>query len=236
MRIAVKPTKRKSWPGLFSRGETLKRLVLAVFVLRTLCVSAGFAQNLTICFTVSETGTLAVDSLEQYRGFELWRDQVNAVGGIKAGGKTYLIHFISYDDESNIKRVEQLYSHMILEDNANFLFSPYSTNLTATAAGVTEQYGKIMLTTGAADGETYKRGNYYLFQMFSFSPATEYLKGALDALKTKDPKAALAFVYEDSSFPVSVVNSARAYAQQLGFDVTFSEAYPPNTSDFGCFL
>ena len=27
MRIAVKPTKRKSWLGLFGRGETLKRLV-----------------------------------------------------------------------------------------------------------------------------------------------------------------------------------------------------------------
>ena len=230
MRIAVKPTKWESWLGLFGEGETLKRLVLAVFVLFTLCVSRGFAQKLTIGFTVSKTGALAVDSLEQYRGFELWRDQVSAVGGIKAGGKTYKVQFISYDDESNTKRVEQLYSHMILEDKADFLFSPYSTNLTAAAAGVTEQYGKIMLTTGAADGETYKRGNYYLFQMFS--PATEYLKGALDALKTKDPKAALAFVYEDSSFPVSVVDSARAYAQQLGFDVAFSEAYPPDTADF----
>ena len=32
---------------------------------------------------------------------------------------------------------------------------------------MTEQYGKIMLTTGAAEEKTYKLGNKYLFQMFA---------------------------------------------------------------------
>ena len=39
--------------------------------------------------------------------------------------------------------------------------------MTATAAVVTEQYGKIMLTTGAAEEKTYTLGNQYLFQMFA---------------------------------------------------------------------
>ena len=68
------------------------------------------------------------------RGFELWRDQVNAAGGIKAGGKTYKINFVSYDDESQNTRVQQLYTRLISEDNAQFLFSPYSSGLVATAA------------------------------------------------------------------------------------------------------
>jgi branched-chain amino acid transport system substrate-binding protein len=212
----------------------VKRFGLAVFVLVAFCATASFAQNITIGFTVSKTGSLNVDSLEQYRGFELWRDQVNAAGGIKAGGKSYKIQFASYDDESNTKRVQQLYSRMILQDNADFLFSPYSSSLTATAAVVTEQYGKIMLTTGAAEGKTYTLGNHYLFQMFA--PATDYLKGVLDALKTKDPKAPVAFVYEDSSFSVAVVNAAKDYAKQLGLNVAFSEAYAPGTTDFSAII
>ena len=99
---------------------------------------------------------------------------------------------------------------------------------------MTEQYDKIMLTTGAAEGKTYTLGNHYLFQMFT--PGAEYLKGVLDMLKTKDPKAAVAFVYEDSSFSVAVVNPAKAYAQQLGFNVAFSEAYAPNTTDFSAII
>ncbi len=212
----------------------MKRLVLPILLVVALFVTTGFAQNLTLGFTVSNTGALNVDSVEQLHGFELWRDQVNAAGGIKAGGKSYKVQFVSYDDESNSKRVQQLYSRMILQDKADFLFSPYSSSLTATAAIVTEQYEKIMLTTGAAEGKTYTLGNHYLFQMFT--PGAEYLKGVLDMLKTKDPKAAVAFVYEDSSFSVAVVNPAKAYAQQLGFNVAFSEAYAPNTTDFSAII
>ncbi len=193
----------------------MKRLVVAVLALVSLPVTCGFAQTINIGFTVSKTGALNVDSLEQYRGFELWRDQVNAAGGIKAGGKNYKVQFVgNYDDESNVKRVQQLYTRMILQDNADFLFSPYSSSLTATAAIVTEQYGKIMLTSGSAEGKTYTLGNHYLFQMFA--PATEYLKGVLDMLKAKDPKATVAFVYEDASFSVAVVNSGQGVCAAVG--------------------
>jgi branched-chain amino acid transport system substrate-binding protein len=212
----------------------VNRLSLPLFILLSLLVTTGFAQNITIGMTVSKTGSMNVDSLEQSRGFELWRDQVNAAGGIKAGGKSYKVQFVSYDDESNVKRVQQLYSRMILQDNADFLFSPYSSSLTATAAIVTEQYGKIMLTTGAAEGKTYTLGNHYLFQMFA--PGAEYLKGALDMLKAKDPKATVAFVYEDASFSNSVVDPAKAYAQQIGMNVVFSERYAPNTTDFSALI
>ena len=212
----------------------MKRLILIALSAVVLFTLSAWSQTLTIGFTVSKTGSLTVDSVEQYRGFELWRDHVNAAGGIKAGGKSYQIKFASYDDESNSKRVQQLYTRLILEDKADFLFSPYSSGLTATAAVVTEQNGKVMLTTGAAEEKTYKLGNHLLFQMFA--PATEYLKVAIDALKSKDPKASIAFVYEDNAFSVAVVNPAKAYAQQQGFNVAFTEAYAPGTTDFGAIL
>jgi branched-chain amino acid transport system substrate-binding protein len=207
---------------------------LTVLVLFLLLAAFGYAQQITVGFTVSKTGSLTVDSMEQYRGFELWRDQVNSAGGIKAGGKQYKVQLVSYDDESNSKRVQQLYSRLILQDKSDFLFSPYSSGLTATAAIVTEQFGKIMITTGAAEDKTYKLGNKYLYQMFA--PAPEYLKSALDALKSKNPKAAVAFVYADDAFSTAVVNPAKTYAQQNGFNVVFSEAYSPDTTDFGPIL
>src|SRR5271166_5229262 len=69
-----------------------------------------------------------------------------------------------------------------------------------------------------------------------FAPAPQYLTVALDALKAKDPKATVAFVYEDASFSVSVVTPAKAYAQQLGFNVVFTEAYAQNTTDFSAII
>jgi branched-chain amino acid transport system substrate-binding protein len=203
---------------------------IAVTALAMLFLASASAQTITIGFTVSRTGSLNVDSLEQLRGVELWRDQANAAGGIKADGKSYQVKFVNYDDESNSQRVQQLYTRMILQDKALFLLSPYSSGLTATAAIVSEQNGKIMITTGAAEGKTYTLGNKYLFQMFT--PANEYLTSALDVLKAKDANIRLALVYSDDSFSNAVANAAKAYAQKIGLNIVFAEAYAPDTTDF----
>ena len=81
-----------------------------------LCLSSpALAEDtITIGFTVSQTGKLNNDSTAQMRGFELWRDEVNAAGGIKAGGKQYKVNFVSYDDESQNTRVQQLYTRLIV--------------------------------------------------------------------------------------------------------------------------
>ncbi|MGA2991993.1 MAG: amino acid ABC transporter substrate-binding protein [Candidatus Korobacteraceae bacterium] len=205
--------------------------VAAVLFLALALVASGSAQTVTVGFTVSRTGSLNVDSLEQLRGFELWRDHANAAGGIKAGGKNYQVKFVNYDDESNPQRVQQLYTRLILQDKADFLLSPYSSGLAATAAVVSEQNGRIMITTGAAEAKTYTLGNKYLFQMFS--PADQYLASALDVLKAKDPNSRVALVYSDDAFSTAVASAARAYAQKLGLKLVVDEAYAPNTTDFG---
>ncbi len=189
------------------------------------------AQTLTIGFTTSETGKLNADSKPQLLGFELWRDQVNANGGIKVGGASYKVALKYYDDQSSASRVQQLYSRLILQDNADFLFSPYSSGLTATAAVVSEQFSKIMITTGAAEGKTYTLGNKSLFQLYT--PAKDYLKSALDVIKANSPNARIALTYSNNGFSTAVANGALASAKSMGLNVVFDEAYATDTTDFG---
>ena len=123
-----------------------RRLAVIAAAAALLSSSSVLAADdvLTIGFTVSRTGKLNNDSTAQMRGFELWRDELNDKGGISVGGKQYKINFVSYDDESVNARVQQLYTRLINQDKAQFLFSPYSSGLVATAAIVSEQYGRIM--------------------------------------------------------------------------------------------
>jgi ABC-type branched-subunit amino acid transport system substrate-binding protein len=44
---------------------------------------ANDENTLTIGMTLSQTGSLNVDSVAQQRGADMWRDEVNAAGGIK---------------------------------------------------------------------------------------------------------------------------------------------------------
>lgn len=188
-------------------------------------------DTVTIGFTVSQTGALNNDSTAQMRGIELWRDEVNAAGGIKAGSKQYRINLVSYDDESQNVRVQQLYTRLITQDRAQFLFSPYSSGLVATAAIISEQYGRVMLTTGGAEEKTYQLGNRNLFQLYS--PAGQYLTGALAALREKNPKAQAAFVYEDDPFSKAVAQVTRDLAKRQGLSIVLDESYSPSTTDFG---
>src|ERR1022692_1352563 len=171
----------------------MKMYQLGVIAAAALCLNPpALAEDfITIGFTASQSGKLNNDSTAQMRGFELWRDEVNAAGGIKVGGKQYKINFVTYDDESQNTRVQQLYTRIIVQDKAQFLFSPYSSGLVATAAVVSEQYDRVMITTGGAEEKPHRLGNKNLFQLYS--PASQYLAGSLAALKEKNPKAQVAF-------------------------------------------
>jgi len=210
----------------------MKKVALAAAVTMLLAGSAFAAgdDTVTIGMTVSQTGALNVDSVAQLKGAEYWRDEVNAAGGIKAGNKRYKVRFVEYDDQSQGGRVQQLYTRLIVQDKAQFLFGPYSSGLTATAAVISEQYGRIMLIGGGAEGKTYQLGNKYLFQCIT--PADYYLTGAIQALKERNAHAKVAFVYSDDPFSKAVVAAARTQAVQAGFTVALDESYAPSTTDF----
>jgi branched-chain amino acid transport system substrate-binding protein len=208
----------------------MHRLFLPIAAALSLGTAAFAQETLTIGFTASQTGRLNNDSTAQMRGIELWHDEVNAAGGIKAGGKTYKVNLVSYDDESANTRVQQLYTRLIVQDKAHFLFSPYSSGLAATAAIISEQYGKVMITTGAAEEKTYRLGNKNLFQLYS--GAAQYLAGAVAALKMKNPAAHIAFVYEDDPFSKAVAQATRELAKNVGLTLALDESYAGSTTDF----
>jgi branched-chain amino acid transport system substrate-binding protein len=202
----------------------MKRFSLISFCLGAAVTAAAFAapafvtpasaeDTITIGFTASQTGPLNVDSLGQQRGYEFWRDEVNAAGGIKAGGKSYQVKFVSYDDQSVGGRVQQLYTRLVNQDRAQFLFGPYSSGLSAPAAVISEQYGKIMVVSGGAEEKPYQLGNKYLFMVIT--SASHYLSGAVEALKSKNPHAKIAIVYSDDPFSKTVLNAAKQQAEAV---------------------
>lgn len=197
--------------------------------------SAG-AKKLVIGFTASQTGAQNVASKKQTEGLQLWLDDVTKAGGIKLKDGTALMpEMKSYDDESKTDRVQALYTKLIQEDKVDFLISPYSSGLAKAAAVVSEQNGKVMVTTGAADDATMEQGFKNVYQLYT--PASRYLLGAVDMLKKIDPSAKkLAIVFEKDSFSTSVAQAVQPYAKEQGFEVVMYEGYDTGTNDFAPFI
>ena len=180
---------------------------------------------MVIGFTASQTGNYNVESTRQVNGLNLWLNQVNDAGGITlSDGTVVKFDTVFYDDESNTDRVQELYTRLATDDNADFLISPYSSGLTDASAVIAEQYGKIMITTGAASDSTYKKGYSLVFQ--TYTPASRYLTGALDLLASLDDSAKkIAIVHENDKFSTDVSNALNDYALSLGYDVVLFEGY-----------
>jgi ABC-type branched-subunit amino acid transport system substrate-binding protein len=192
--------------------------------------------QVTIGFTVSNTGSLNVESTRQTNGLHLWMSQINDAGGIRLRDGT-VAKFQSkyYDDQSTKTSVQQLYTRLATKDNATFLISPYSSGLTDAAAVIAEQYGKIMITTGAASDSTYKRGFSLVYQ--AYTPSSKYLTGAVDLLKATDPSAKrIAILHENDKFSTDVCNAVKDYAEEQGYEVAFFEGYDTGTTDFAPFI
>lgn len=189
-------------------------------------------ETVVIGFTSSLTGTQEVSSKRQVNGFLLWMNQVNEAGGVKlSDGTTVKFDYKTYDDESNGERVQELYTRLINEDNADFLISPYSSGLTSAASIVAEQNGKVLITTGAADDATYKTGNTSLFQLYT--PASLYMSSTVDMLKQLDPEAKIALVHESDKFSTSVAEGIKPYLEANNFEIVLEEGYASETTDFG---
>jgi branched-chain amino acid transport system substrate-binding protein len=183
-------------------------------------------------FTSSLTGSQEVSSKRQVNGFTLWMKQVNEAGGVKlSDGTVVKFDFKTYDDESNAERVQELYTRLISEDNADFLISPYSSGLTSAASIVAEQNGKVMITAGAADDSAYKTGNTSLFQLYT--PGSLYMVSTVDMLKELDPGAKVALVHESDKFSTGVAEGIKPYLEANGFEIVLEEGYASDTADFG---
>jgi branched-chain amino acid transport system substrate-binding protein len=189
-------------------------------------------ETVTIGFTSSLTGNQEVSSKRQVNGFTLWLDEINFAGGIKlSDGTVVKFDYVTYDDESSTERVQELYTRLITEDDADFLISPYSSGLTSAASIVAEQNGKVMLTIGAAEDAAYKTGNTGLFQLYT--PGSLYMSSTVDMLKELDPSAKIALVYESDKFSTSVIEGIQPYLDEQGFEIVLEEGYASDTTDFG---
>ncbi|TXG78989.1 MAG: hypothetical protein E6R14_11965 [Thermomicrobiales bacterium] len=194
--------------------------------------SAGGEKMVTIGYTSSLTGKLNVESTRQTNGLNLWMNQVNDAGGIKlADGTTVKFQSKFYDDESSGDRVQELYTKLATEDNADFLISPYSSGLTASASVIAEQYQKPMITTGAASDSNYTQGYTLVYQ--AYTPASKYLTGAADMIAAGSPDLKkIAIVHENDKFSTDVATALQSYAEGKGYEIVLFEGYDSGTTDF----
>ena len=156
-------------------------------------------------------------------------------GAFKVGGKTYTVALKYYDDETKPERTAQLIEKLINEDKVNLLLGPYGSSPTGTAAPIAERYKIPMVEANGAAESVFSKGYKYSFMILS--PAKLYLRGIIDAVRSKDPTVkTVAILGENESFSKEVAQGAAEYAKEKGMEVVYDELYPSNAQDVSALL
>ena len=89
-------------------------LVLVIALALSLPVQAKVVGNKIILGSaISFTGKYSSNGIHASNGYNLGIKRVNEMGGVKVGGKTYLLEVKYYDDESTPARGAQLAERLI---------------------------------------------------------------------------------------------------------------------------
>jgi branched-chain amino acid transport system substrate-binding protein len=90
---------------------------------------ARAAEPIKIGFSMPLTGGLAGGGKSVILAFELWKEDINAKGGL-IGRPVELVY---YDDQSTPSQVPGIYSKLLDIDKVDFVISSYATNQIAPA-------------------------------------------------------------------------------------------------------
>jgi branched-chain amino acid transport system substrate-binding protein len=84
-------------------------------------VSFGAAKTVKIGFLAPLTGEVAAWGLPGLYGCEIWAERVNAAGGVKIGGESHMVEFVSYDNEYAPDKARAGAQKLINEDGVKFI-------------------------------------------------------------------------------------------------------------------
>ena len=215
-----------------SAGVTRRNFVTAAMALSAGIPAGVKAQGapIRIGLSMAQTGPLGGGGKAGLLGLQMWRDDVNARGGI-IGRK---VEMIVYDDQSNPSLVPGIYAKLLDVDKVDLLIAPYSTNLTAPIMPMVKQRGLLLM--GNYSFEVNERLQHDMW--FNNSPLTDsvaFSSGYFEIGRKLGAKT-VAFLAADAEFAQNLATGARNLAVHSGLKVVYDQRYPPNTADFSSMI
>jgi len=179
-----------------------------------------------IGMSMPQTGGLAGGGKASLLGIEIWRDDINAKGGL-LGRK---IELVVYDDKSSASETPAIYSKLLDVDKVDLLFAPYATVPTAPIMPLVKQRGLLLIGNFSFQVNSKVHHDMW-FNNAPWGPADSWAGAFLDLAQKAGGKS-MALLAADQEFAQNLALTARDVAKKRNLSMVFDQSYPPNTVEF----
>jgi branched-chain amino acid transport system substrate-binding protein len=172
------------------------------------CTSASSdTKPIKIGFSMSLTGGVAVNGKQLLLALEIWRDDVNAKGGLL--GRP--VEFVYYDDQSNAATVPGIYTKLIEVDKVDLTIGPYATNMVAPAIPALMAHNMLTIAFfGVAANSEFHYPRYFSMISLGPDPKTAMSRGFFEVAAEVIPRPkTVAIVGADAEFARNTTDGAR---------------------------
>jgi branched-chain amino acid transport system substrate-binding protein len=207
-----------------------RRFACALAALLALAAPLRAADPVRIGFSMALTGGVAPNGKQILAAFGIWRDDVNARGGL-LGRPVELVY---YDDQSNPANVPALYTKLLTVDKVDLVVGPYATNMVAPAMPVIMAHNKMTISfLGLGVNRQFNYPRYFSTVPLGPEGPPAFSTGFFELAKAQTPRPqTVAILAADAEFAKTAADGARANAKAGGFTIIYDATYPPTTTDF----
>jgi branched-chain amino acid transport system substrate-binding protein len=202
----------------------------AIIVLALTSGASAEQPPIKIGMSMAQTGGLAAGGKASLLGIEIWRDDINARGGL-LGRK---VELVVYDDKSSAAETPAIYAKLLDVDKVDLLFAPYATVPTAPIMPLVKQRGMLLMGNFSFQVNS-KVGHDMWFNNAPWGPADSWASAFL-GLGQKAGGKTVALLAADQEFAQNLVKTAREVATKRELPIVFDQAYPPNTVEFSSII
>jgi len=192
--------------------------------------AAHAAEPVRIGFSIGKTGIFASAAPSEMNSYELWREQVNAAGGLSIGGKEKRpIEFVVYDDQSDPAQAARIYEKLITQDKVDLVMAPYGTPTHVAVVPVLERYRMPMVGNTAASAKLRDLKAKHIWFVTGAFP-DRVADGLAQMMKANGIKTA-ALLVNVSPFAKEVQSYLEPALKAQGIETVVSVQYPPDIKD-----
>jgi branched-chain amino acid transport system substrate-binding protein len=221
-------------------GTPIRAIATAVAVVLTVAACGGSSKDssgagdsnapIVVGISLPLTGDFSQPGGEARKGYEIWRDQVNADGGLL--GRQVELKIT--DDASNQDTVVTDYTKLITQDKVDLLLGTFSTLLNFPASAVAEKNRMLYVEPAGGAPKMFDRGFTKLFfaQQATAQHQPDVFVDYIKSLpETERPKTA-AYPTQDDPFTTPVIESMQKQLEELGVETVYTTTYPADATNF----